>query len=110
GSVRCATPNPTRSSPVKRGLFILDNLVGTPPPPPPPNIPPLEDAVKDVKDHEPSLRETLELHRTKPLCSSCHNRMDPLGLAFENFNAMGMWRENERDQPIDSTGKLITAD
>jgi len=110
GTVLAVTSNPTRTSPVKRGLFILDNFIGTPPPPPPPNIPPLEDAAKDAKDHEPSLRETLELHRNKPLCSSCHNRMDPIGLAFENFNAMGMWRDSERDQPIDSTGKLITGE
>src|SRR5260221_6984608 len=93
GSVLAVTSNPTRTSPVKRGLFILDNILGLPPAPPPPNIPPLEDAAKDFKGREPTLRETLELHRAKPLCSSCHNRMDPLGLAFENFNAMGMWRE-----------------
>ncbi len=110
GTVLAVTSNPTRTSPVKRGLFVLDNILGIPPPPPPPNIPPLEDAAKDVKDHTPTLRETLAIHRTNPLCSSCHNRMDPLGLAFENFNAMGMWRDKERGQPIDSTGKLITGE
>jgi len=110
GTVLAVTSNPTRTSPVKRGLFILDNVLGTPPPPPPPDIPPLEDAAKAVTGREPSLRETLELHRSQPLCHSCHNRMDPLGLALENFNAMGMWREKERDQPIDSTGTLITGE
>jgi hypothetical protein len=110
GSVLAVTSNPTRTSPVKRGLFVLDNILGIPPPPPPPDIPPLEDAAKDVKGREPSLRETLELHRSKPLCSSCHNRLDPLGLAFENFNAMGMWREKERDMPIDAAGKLLTGE
>jgi hypothetical protein len=110
GTVLAVTSNPTRTSPVKRGRFILDAVLGTPPPPPPPNIPPLEDAAKDFKGREPTLRETLELHRSQPLCSSCHNRMDPLGLAFENFNAMGMWRQQERDQPIDATGKLITGE
>ncbi|HWY74233.1 MAG TPA: DUF1592 domain-containing protein [Verrucomicrobiae bacterium] len=110
GTVLAVTSNPTRTSPVKRGLFVLDNILGIPPPPPPPNIPALEDAAKDFKDHTPTLRETLAAHRSNPLCSSCHNRMDPLGLAFENFNAMGMWRDKERGQPIDSTGKLITGE
>jgi hypothetical protein len=110
GTVLAVTSNPTRTSPVKRGLFVLDNILGMPPPPPPPNIPPLEDAAKDVKGHEPTLRETLEMHRAKPLCSSCHNRLDPLGLALDNFNAMGMWREKEHDQTIDVTGKLISGE
>jgi len=110
GTVLAVTSNPTRTSPVKRGLFILDNILGMPPPPPPPNIPLLEDAAKGVKGHEPTLRETLALHRAKPLCSSCHNRMDPLGLALENFNALGMWREKELDQPIDAAGTLITGE
>jgi len=110
GTVLAVTSNPTRTSPVKRGLFVLDNILGTPPAPPPPDIPPLEDAAKEVKDHTPTLRETLALHRQKPLCSSCHNRMDPLGLSLENFNAMGMWRDQERSQPIDATGKLLTGE
>jgi hypothetical protein len=110
GSVLAVTSNPTRTSPVKRGLFILDNLLGTPPAPPPPDIPPLEDAAKAMKGKTLTLRETLALHREQPLCSSCHNRMDPLGLALENFNAMGMWRERERGQPIDATGKLLSGE
>lgn len=110
GSVLAVTSNPTRTSPVKRGLFILDNLLGTPPPPPPPDIPPLEDAAKAMKDKRLTLRETLALHREAPLCSSCHNRMDPLGLALDNFNAMGMWREQERGQPIDPAGKLLSGE
>ncbi len=110
GSVLIVTSNPTRTSPVKRGLFLLDNFLGTPPPPPPPDIPNLEESEKGFKDRQPTLRETLEAHRNKPLCSSCHNRMDPLGLALENFNALGMWRETERGQTIDATGKLITGE
>jgi hypothetical protein len=110
GSVLAVTSNPTRTSPVKRGLFILDNLLGTPPPPPPPDIPPLEDAAKAMKEKKLSLRETLALHREQPLCSSCHNRMDPLGLALDNFNAMGMWRTQERGQPIDATGRLLSGE
>ncbi len=110
GSVLAVTSNPTRTSPVKRGLFILDNLLGTPPPPPPANITPLEDAAKGITNRTVSLRETLALHREQPLCSSCHNRMDPLGLAFENFNAMGMWRAAEQGLSIDATGTLLTGE
>jgi hypothetical protein len=110
GSVLVVTSNPTRTSPVKRGLFVLDNFLGSPTPPPPPDVPVLEASEKEFKDKDPSLREVLELHRGKPLCSSCHNRMDPLGLALENFNALGMFRETERKLPIDTKGKLITGE
>jgi len=91
-------------------LFILDNFLGTPPPPPPADIPELEAAEASFKDREPTLRETLELHRSAALCMSCHSRMDPLGLALENFNALGAWREKERGQPIDASSKLITGE
>jgi hypothetical protein len=110
GTILATTSNPDRTSPVKRGLFILDNILGMPPPPPPPDIPPLEDAVAGLKGPPPTLRETLKLHRSQALCSSCHNRMDPLGLALENFNALGRWRDKERDQPIDAAGELITGE
>jgi hypothetical protein len=109
-TVLVATSNPTRTSPVKRGAFILDSILGTPVPPPPANIPPLEDAAKGLTNRAPSLRETLAQHRQNALCSSCHNRMDPLGLAFENFNALGMWRQSEFDQPIESEGRLLTGE
>jgi hypothetical protein len=110
GTVLVVTSNPTRTSPVKRGLFILDGILGTPPPPPPANIPPLEDAAKGLTNHAPSLRETLAAHRSNALCASCHNRMDPLGLAMENFNALGLWRTNEFNQPIDTAGTLLTGE
>jgi hypothetical protein len=110
GAVLVVTSNPTRTSPVKRGLFVLDNILGTPPPPPPPDIPALEEAKKGVDGHEPTLRELLSAHRSSPLCSSCHSRMDPLGLAFENFNAMGMWRDQEAKQPIQAAGELATGE
>jgi hypothetical protein len=110
GTVLVVTSNPTRTSPVKRGLFILDNILGNPSPPPPPNIPPLEDSEKEFKDHDPTLREVLATHRSKPLCASCHGRLDPPGLALENFNAMGMWRDKERAQPVDCAGQLITGE
>ncbi|MDB6108436.1 MAG: hypothetical protein JWR69_186 [Pedosphaera sp.] len=110
GSVLAVTSNPTRTSPVKRGLFILDNILGNPAPPPPPNIPPLEDSEKGAQGHETTLREALEIHRSQPLCNSCHSRMDPPGLALENFNALGMWRDQEHGQVIDAAGKLLTGE
>lgn len=110
GSVLVVTSNPTRTSPVKRGVFLLDQILGTPAPPPPPDVPDLELAEKEFKDREPTLRETLELHRSNALCKSCHNRMDPLGLALENFNALGMWRETERGHHVDPAGSLITGE
>jgi hypothetical protein len=110
GSVLVVTSNPTRTSPVKRGLFLLDNILGLPPPPPPADIPQLEESEKAFGDREPTLREVLAVHREKPLCSSCHNRMDPLGLALENFNALGLWREKERGQPIDPASRLVTGE
>ncbi len=102
------TSNPTRTSPVKRGQFILENILGTPTPPPPPDIPSLEDTIKNLAGREPTTREVMEVHRKDALCASCHNRMDPLGLAFENFNALGTFRTTERKQPIDASGKLLT--
>jgi hypothetical protein len=89
----------------------LDNILGyPPPPPPPPNIPPLETADTGIHDHVPTVRELQERHRREPLCAACHARMDPLGLALENFNALGMWRETENDQPIDSSGTLLSGE
>jgi hypothetical protein len=108
-TVLASTSNPDRTSPVKRGLFILDNILGIPPAPPPPNIPALEEAAAGL-GATPTLRETLKAHRSQALCNSCHNRMDPLGLALENFNALGRWRDKERDQPIDASGQLITGE
>lgn len=110
GTVLAVTANPTRTSPVKRGVFILDNILGTPPLPPPPNVPPLENSIANVNGRVPTLRETLAVHRENPLCASCHNQMDPVGLALENFNALGMWRDQEFGQPIDPSGQLITGE
>jgi hypothetical protein len=121
GSVLLVTSNPTRTSPVKRGLFLLDNLLGTPAPPAPPNVPALE-ASKSGALKNASLRQVLEFHRRDAACAACHQRMDPLGLAMENFNALGQWRDVEKgrrafgdrpeepDQPIDPAGKLMTGE
>ena len=110
GTMLVVTSNPTRTSPVKRGLFVLENILGTPTPPAPPNVPALEDSAGKFGDRTPSVREVLALHRESALCSSCHSRMDPLGLALENFNALGMYRELENAQPIDASGQLITGE
>ncbi len=110
GTVLAVTSNPTRTSPVKRGVFILEAILGTPPAPPPPNIPSLEDAASPEKLAQMSLRETMALHATNKMCASCHSRMDPLGLALENFNAMGKWRASELNQPIETSGQLITGE
>jgi Protein of unknown function (DUF1588)/Protein of unknown function (DUF1587)/Protein of unknown function (DUF1585)/Protein of unknown function (DUF1592)/Protein of unknown function (DUF1595)/Planctomycete cytochrome C len=110
GTMLIVTSNPTRTSPVKRGKFILDNILGQPVPPPLPNIPPLEDSTEAITDHEPTLREAEERHRRDPICASCHAHMDPLGLALENFNALGMWRETDHDRPIDTSGQLVTGE
>ena len=110
GTMLTVTSNPTRTSPVKRGLFILENILGTPPPPAPPNVPELEATATKFGDQEPSLRELLAAHRESELCSSCHSRMDPLGIALENFNALAMWRDSEKGLPIDASGELITGE
>lgn len=104
------TSNPTRTSPVKRGLAVLENILGTPSPPPPAAVPELEAAAAGLGDKQPTLRQLLARHREDALCASCHNRFDPLGLALENFNALGLWRETEHGEPIDAAGKLITGE
>ncbi|HWN93453.1 MAG TPA: DUF1592 domain-containing protein, partial [Methylomirabilota bacterium] len=109
GSFLLVTSNPTRTSPVKRGLFVLDNLLGTPAPPAPPNVPPLEQTRRGA-DRFLTMRESMEIHREKPLCASCHARMDPIGLALENFNALGKYRATDNDKPIDTAGQLVTGE
>ncbi|MDB4538105.1 DUF1588 domain-containing protein, partial [Akkermansiaceae bacterium] len=97
------------TSPVNRGLFVLDNILGTPAPPAPPDVPELEEAKKEF-DRGATMRQLMEVHREKPLCASCHERMDPIGLALENFNALGQWRDEEDGTAIDSAGKLVTGE
>jgi hypothetical protein len=109
GSFLTVTSNPTRTSPVKRGVFVLDNLLGAPPPPPPPNVPNLEDAGKGAAGPL-SLREQLGAHRANPACAGCHARMDPIGLALENFDPIGRWRDDDDGQAIDPRGKLTTGE
>ncbi len=108
GTFLVVTSNPTRTSPVKRGLFVLDNLLGTPPPPAPPDIPELEDAGHGNANL--TMRERMVEHRKNPDCRSCHARMDPIGLAFENFTAIGSYREEENGKLIETEGKLVTGE
>ncbi len=110
GTFLAVTSNPNRTSPVKRGLFILENILGTPVAAPPPNIPSLEDAANKKDGTKQSLRETLAVHRENAVCSSCHNRMDPLGLAFENFNALGRFREKEFGEAMEVAGTLASGE
>ncbi len=109
-SMLLVTSNPTRTSPVKRGLFILDNILGTPAPPAPAAVPELEASADRFEGRTPSLRELLAVHRESDLCSSCHSRMDPLGLALENFDALGMWRETANGDAIEPQGELVTGE
>jgi hypothetical protein len=109
GATLMVTSNPTRTSPVKRGKWVLENILGAPTPPPPPDIPPLE-ATNIANNKKPTLRQILAQHRASPVCASCHDRMDPLGLSMENFNAEGLYRKQELDQPIDASGQLETGE
>jgi hypothetical protein len=103
-SILTLTSNPTRTSPVKRGKWVLENLLGAPPPPPPARVPELEEQTGDVAALP--LRQRMELHRENSLCASCHARMDPLGFALENFDAIGAWRTHDGGAPIDAAGEL----
>lgn len=103
------TSNPTRTSPVKRGLFVLQNILGSPPPPPPPNVPALEEPRRG-SERRVSLRTQLEIHRSKAECAGCHNRMDPIGLGLENFDAIGQWREEDGYEKINAEGQLVTGE
>ena len=105
GSILAATAYPTRTSPVLRGKWVLENLLGTPPPLPPPDVPSLEETTGDGAAL--SMREAMEQHRANPVCASCHRLMDPPGFALEQFDAVGRYRtRNEANAPIDASGVL----
>jgi Protein of unknown function (DUF1588)/Protein of unknown function (DUF1585)/Protein of unknown function (DUF1592) len=103
-SVLTVTSNPTRTSPVKRGKWILENILGTPPPPPPPDVPELEEDSKAVLTG--SLRQRMEKHRENASCAVCHAKLDPLGFGLENFDGVGAFRENDGKFKIDPSGVL----
>lgn len=103
GSILTLTSYSTRTSPVLRGKWVLENLLSSPPPPPPPNIPALKtEGAESGKTL--SMREAMIQHRANPVCASCHARMDPIGFAMENFDAIGQWRDSDSGNPIDASG------
>ncbi|HWA10025.1 MAG TPA: DUF1592 domain-containing protein [Opitutaceae bacterium] len=106
-SVLTITSAPTRTSPVKRGKWVLEDMLGTPPPPPPPDVPPLAGDSKQVTG---TLRHQMEEHRANPVCASCHARMDPIGFGLENFDAIGAWRAKDGEDNVDASGKLTSGE
>ncbi len=104
GSILTVTSYPNRTSPVLRGKWILENILGTPPSPPPPNVPTLKE--NDEGGEPESVRARLELHRKNPTCAACHAVMDPLGFALENFDGIGAWRLKEIGGTVDASGRL----
>ncbi len=102
-SILTISSYPTRTSPVLRGLWVLENFLGTPPPPPPPDVPALDDSAIGTKG---TLRQQLEQHRANPACAVCHDRIDPLGFGLENYDPVGRWRTHDGKFPIDAGGTL----
>ena len=107
-SVLTLTSNPDRTSPVKRGKWVMEVLLNQPPPPPPPNVPELKETAKAQPDM--TLRQQLELHRSNASCASCHRVMDQLGFGIENFDAIGRWRDQDGGHPLDTRGELPGGD
>ena len=105
GSILMLTSTATRTSPVQRGKYVMQVLLGTPPPPPPPNIPALKETADAVKPQ--SVRERTEEHRKNPACAGCHQLMDPIGFALENFDAVGVWRTVDSGFQIDPSGQMF---
>jgi len=103
-SILTVTSYPNRTSPVVRGKWLLENLLGAPPPPPPPDVPALTENTKEAQPK--SVRERLEIHRRNPTCAACHVRMDPLGFSLENFDGLGKWRTSSDGVKIDAAASL----
>ena len=106
GSILALTSHADRTSPVLRGKWVMEVLLGSPPPPPPPNVPDLEETAVAEDGRLLSVRERMELHRASPACSSCHRMMDPIGLALEHYDVTGAWRIKDNGGAIDATGEL----
>jgi len=104
GSILTVTSRANRTSPVLRGKWVLDNLLGAPPPPPPPNVPPLAEGGAEVQNR--TMRQRMEQHRANAVCATCHSRMDPIGFALDGFDAVGKWRTSDQKQPLDLSGAL----
>ncbi len=103
-AILAVSSHPHRTSPVLRGKWILETLLGEPPPPPPPNVPELEET--DAETTPQTLRQRLEKHRSDPTCASCHDRIDPLGFSLENYDVLGRWRDESHGRPLDTSGTL----
>src|SRR5439155_1808086 len=104
GSILTVTSHATRTSPVLRGKWVLENILGAPPPPPPANVPPLKE--NKPGDRPVSVRERLEEHRKNAVCASCHARMDPIGFSLEHFDAIGRWRDADETAAVDASATL----
>ncbi len=104
GSVLLVTAYPDRTSPVFRGKWLLENILGTPPPMPPANVPPFPE--NDPKSAPKSVRARMEMHRKNPVCASCHTQLDPLGFGLENFDGIGRWRDVDANAPVDASGQF----
>ncbi len=103
-AVAAVTSHAHRTSPVLRGVWVLDSILGTPPPPPPPDVPDLEEAPQEKQTK--TIRQLLASHSASPSCASCHDRIDPLGFALERYDVLGRWRLSQAGSPIDSAGRL----
>jgi hypothetical protein len=108
GSVLAMTSHYKQSSPVLRGAWVLENILGVTVPPPPPDVPALEVAQRGHADL--TMRQTMEMHRANPTCATCHRMIDPIGFGLENFDWMGRWRDTEKDKPVDATGVMPSGD
>jgi hypothetical protein len=104
GSILTLTSQANRTSPVQRGKYVMEVLLGAPPPNPPPNVPLLKENVNNEKQE--TVRERMEMHRSVEPCASCHKLMDPIGLAMENYDAVGLWREKDSGMPVDASGQM----
>lgn len=105
GSILLVTSVANRTSPVQRGKWILENLMGTPPPLPPPNVPPLKE--NTAQTQLTTVRQRMEAHRDNPVCAACHKIMDPIGFSLENYDLIGRWRTTDDGSPIDASGQLV---
>jgi hypothetical protein len=106
GSVLTLTSHANRTSPVLRGKWVMEVLIGTPPPPPPPGVPDLEETKGVAEGRMLTTRERMEMHRANAVCKSCHQFMDPIGLALDNFDVTGRWRIKENGNPLDTRGQM----
>jgi hypothetical protein len=106
GSILLVTSAANRTSPVQRGQWVLENLLGSPAPNPPPGVETNLDQAADTAKAR-TLRERMDLHRTQPACASCHSIMDPVGFSLEHFDLVGKWRDLDEGSPIDATGRMV---